>query len=270
MNIETANRLLQHRKSSGLSQEELAEKIGVSRQAVSKWERAEASPDTDNLITLARVYGVSLDELLNVKTEEETTTAKEDTPHTSEGAPKAKDSVSFKGGIHVNAENGDKVDISFKNGIHVDATDGTRVHIGSGEIHVDDPSRNTSYHSDTTPWINALLYVPYPVIVTAIFLFWGFSGMYGGWVTSWLSFLTVPLYYSLVDSIRKKDAQHFAFPVLTVLVYCAVGLFCGIWHPTWVIFILIPVYYLICSAINKALGKTPEVTADKTEFNTNE
>ena len=48
MNIETANRLLQYRKENNLSQEELAEKIGVSRQAVSKWERAEASPDTDN------------------------------------------------------------------------------------------------------------------------------------------------------------------------------------------------------------------------------
>lgn len=53
MNIETANRLLQYRKKMNLSQEELAAKIGVSRQAVSKWERAEASPDTDNLILLA-------------------------------------------------------------------------------------------------------------------------------------------------------------------------------------------------------------------------
>ena len=64
MNIETANRLLQYRKKMNLSQEELAAKIGVSRQAVSKWERAEASPDTDNLILLADIYGVSLDELL--------------------------------------------------------------------------------------------------------------------------------------------------------------------------------------------------------------
>ena len=54
MNIEIANRLLQYRKRMGLSQEELAEKIGVSRQAVSKWERAEAAPDTDNLIELGR------------------------------------------------------------------------------------------------------------------------------------------------------------------------------------------------------------------------
>ena len=67
MNIETANRLLQYRKQAGLSQEELAEKIGVSRQAVSKWERSEASPDTDNLVMLAEIYGVSLDEMLGLK-----------------------------------------------------------------------------------------------------------------------------------------------------------------------------------------------------------
>ena len=57
MNIEIANRLLQYRKKNNLSQEELAAKIGVSRQAVSKWERAEASPDTDNLILLAQQIG---------------------------------------------------------------------------------------------------------------------------------------------------------------------------------------------------------------------
>lgn len=69
MNIEIANRLVNLRKEKGLSQEQLAERIGVSRQAVSKWERSEASPDTDNLIMLARLYAISLDELL--RTEEE-------------------------------------------------------------------------------------------------------------------------------------------------------------------------------------------------------
>ena len=64
MNIEIANRLVELRKKNGYSQEELAEKIGISRQAVSKWERAESSPDTDNLIALSRLYQVSLDELL--------------------------------------------------------------------------------------------------------------------------------------------------------------------------------------------------------------
>ena len=72
MNIEIANRLQQMRKKNNLSQEELAAKIGVSRQAVSKWERAEASPDTDNLILLAKLYGISLDELVRTDNQPET------------------------------------------------------------------------------------------------------------------------------------------------------------------------------------------------------
>ena len=64
MNLEIANRLVALRRERGLSQEDLAARLGVSRQAISKWERAESSPDTDNLIALARLYGISLDELL--------------------------------------------------------------------------------------------------------------------------------------------------------------------------------------------------------------
>ena len=66
MNVEIAQRLAARRKQAGLSQEALAEQLGVSRQAVSKWERSESSPDTDNLIALEQLYGVSLDDLLYV------------------------------------------------------------------------------------------------------------------------------------------------------------------------------------------------------------
>lgn len=69
MNVETAQRLAELRRSKGFSQEGLARKLGLSRQAVSKWERAESSPDTENLISLAKLYGVSLDELLNPSNE---------------------------------------------------------------------------------------------------------------------------------------------------------------------------------------------------------
>ncbi|MGI5892176.1 MAG: helix-turn-helix domain-containing protein [Bacillota bacterium] len=71
MNIETANRLVQLRKKNNLSQEALAEKLGISRQAISKWERAEACPDIDNLLALSKIYDVSLDEL--IKPEEQVT-----------------------------------------------------------------------------------------------------------------------------------------------------------------------------------------------------
>ena len=53
MNYKTGERLAKYRKKANMSQEELADKLNVSRQAVSKWERGESSPDTDNLIALA-------------------------------------------------------------------------------------------------------------------------------------------------------------------------------------------------------------------------
>lgn len=71
MNVEIAQRLAELRRAKGYSQEALARELGLSRQAISKWERAESSPDTDNLIALARLYGMSLDELLRVGSEAE-------------------------------------------------------------------------------------------------------------------------------------------------------------------------------------------------------
>ena len=65
MNEITAKKLEQLRKQSGFTQSQLAEKLGISRQAVSKWERAESSPDTDNLIALSKIYNVSIDEMLD-------------------------------------------------------------------------------------------------------------------------------------------------------------------------------------------------------------
>lgn len=71
MNVEIAQRLAELRRERGFSQEGLAEQLGLSRQAVSKWERAESAPDMGNLIALADLYGVTLDELLRVSPEVE-------------------------------------------------------------------------------------------------------------------------------------------------------------------------------------------------------
>lgn len=57
------------RKRAGMSQDVLAERLEVSRQAVSKWERDEAMPETEKVVRIARLFGVSLDELLMDKQE---------------------------------------------------------------------------------------------------------------------------------------------------------------------------------------------------------
>lgn len=58
-------KILYYRRAAKLSQEELAAMVGVSRQAVSKWELGDATPEVDKLLALARAFGVTTDELLD-------------------------------------------------------------------------------------------------------------------------------------------------------------------------------------------------------------
>ena len=62
MNI--GNNISALRKKKGITQEELANELGVSAQAVSKWENGTSDPSTSNLFALAKLYGVSVEELL--------------------------------------------------------------------------------------------------------------------------------------------------------------------------------------------------------------
>ena len=60
-----------YRKKNKLSQEELAARVGVSRQAVSKWELDDATPEVDKLLALAGAFGVTTDELLSPEAPQE-------------------------------------------------------------------------------------------------------------------------------------------------------------------------------------------------------
>lgn len=63
--MQLGNHLFEARKKSGLSQEEVAEKLGVSRQTISKWELSETLPDIRQSKQLALLYHLSLDELID-------------------------------------------------------------------------------------------------------------------------------------------------------------------------------------------------------------
>ena len=62
--------LVQMRKLLQLTQEDIAEKLGVTRQSVAKWESGESIPDLDKCKQLADIFGVSLDDLANYEPEE--------------------------------------------------------------------------------------------------------------------------------------------------------------------------------------------------------
>ena len=71
-------RIQELRKKQGLSQEALGEKLGVSRQAISRWEMDGAVPEVDKLIALSKLFGVSLDELLQVEVPKEAALPQDD------------------------------------------------------------------------------------------------------------------------------------------------------------------------------------------------
>lgn len=78
-----ADKIVSLRKKAGWSQEDLAEKLGVTRQSVSKWEGAQSVPDMDKIVMMSRLFGVSTDFLLKDELEEETPCAAaqdDDTP----------------------------------------------------------------------------------------------------------------------------------------------------------------------------------------------
>ena len=64
-----AEKLKDLRKANGMSQETLAEKLCVSRQAVTKWETEGGTPDIDNMIVISKLFGITVDELLSEKIE---------------------------------------------------------------------------------------------------------------------------------------------------------------------------------------------------------
>ena len=73
-----ADKLITLRKKAGWSQEELAEKLNVTRQSVSKWEGAQSVPDIDKILQLSRLFGVTTDYLLKDELGEPEYTAGDD------------------------------------------------------------------------------------------------------------------------------------------------------------------------------------------------
>lgn len=71
-------KLLQLRKEKGYSQEELAQKLGVSRQAISKWEVSDSYPEVENILEICKLFDVSTDYLLKDELEEINTISSQD------------------------------------------------------------------------------------------------------------------------------------------------------------------------------------------------
>jgi transcriptional regulator with XRE-family HTH domain len=244
MNIEIANRLVQLRKKNNLSQEELALKIGISRQAVSKWERAEASPDTDNLISLSKIYNVSLDDLLKSEDEVYEYVIEEEVSNGSKPVEYQYESKEMP--IEIVCED-------RSNGYRVVEEQEAEHYSQQRERGADGES---SFYRSRLPFNRKqLLVFPYPVFVTLVFLILG--SVFDLWHPAWLLYLTVPLYYPLVScisddgtlSINRKTLLRFPYPVFVTIVYLLIGFAFGLWHPGWILYLTVPMYYTMVKSV---------------------
>ena len=237
MDLAMAQRLVDRRKAAGLSQEALAAQLGVSRQAVSKWERSESSPDTDNLIALAALYGVSLDELLYGEAASDADGSEDGSTETVDEAKEAEDSAEH-------ADCGDKplVDISLSRGIHViDPNKGEEVHVGWSGIHVTNERKGEEVHVgpdgvhvDTLEDDGHSVHTNDDGTVT----------IDGETFSSWKEA------HDKLDHHGKhfhtkvgRTWNKFPFPALVALAYLVLGIVYGTWVTGLFLVFLIPVYY---------------------------
>lgn len=247
MNIEIANRLVELRKKHGLSQEELANKLGISRQAVSKWERAESSPDTDNLICLAKLYGVSLDELLDCDKDIDEIAEekrKDEKEKRKEGTVYRDKNTTVKienGAIHI-VDGDEEVTISGLDGITIDSSEG-KFHFGKNN------KSNVTINGGKNI-LNTLDTIYILLVLTSYILLGCFIP--STWGVAWVLFLTIPVVSSLFKAIKKKRIKDFSYPTFVTFIYLGLGMLTTVypetfnfswWHPGWVIFITIVIWY---------------------------
>lgn len=236
MTLEVADRLQKLRKEKGYSQEELADALGISRQAVSKWERAESSPDTDNLILLARLYGMSLDDILTTsETEEE---IKNSRPETGK-----------------------------KESVIITDDEGQTVRIEDGKVKFENPDGTEAHFKDYHGIKKSVKTAIEGIVVLSTiigFIVWGTC--FNGWKISWTLFVLMPALISIGEVVSKKRISAFVYPCLIAAVYCFIGMKFGMWHPWWVLFLTIPVFYFIAQLLDKIIFKaTDDEDDDKKE-----
>lgn len=189
LNYEMGERLYELRRKRGLNQEQLADELGVSRQAVSKWERGESQPDVGNLIALSNLYGVSIDYLAKGDPDDKPDDAKMDAEaceEKNEAAP-AQSADSSKDPETEKASFPPPINEQplFVNG-------------------APQPMPGALPSKSRNPWLT----FPYPLLVAVLFLLGGF--LFGAWNPGWVLFLTIPFYYWMAsviarDPVYKED-----------------------------------------------------------------
>lgn len=215
MSMDIAQRLAAMRRDKGFSQEELAAQLGLSRQAISKWERGESAPDMGNLLALADLYEVTLDELIRGEAPAAATS--------SESA-----AASEKVGVTIN---------TFINDEKTKATEPAAPEAPAKvtEVPCATPATAPAPAAAAPVPVAAPPACPPPAPQSA-------PVMVGHCPQA-----TPPT--SVTPKVATEVWMTFPYPLFCALLYLVLGFMFGLWHPGWVLFLTIPFFYWIVRVV---------------------
>ena len=219
------------RKLKGITQEELADTVGVSRQSVSKWETGDAFPETEKIIQLCDIFGVPMDVLLRG------------------------DAKSYIGACS-DGERGGNADgeTEGENGgdpLCVTAEEAERVK-DFGTL----PKKTRKCVIASAA--EGLIFI----VAAAVYVCLG--AILGLWHPAWIIFIFAIALSALAEHIIKnKDGIAAAVMrglrdciiLLATAVYLLLGFLCNLWHPGWVIFIIAVLLMIIFDVIKSAIKR---------------
>ena len=209
--MDLGEKLYELRKNKNLSQENVAEQLNVTRQTISKWETNQSTPDFDKIVPLCELYGITPNELLTDKVEE-------DTVNTEESFDEAKKHL-FTRGKEDEYENMTKEQVKRKS-----------AEVISGSVFL-------FIFAIAFAGIGTAVFYWNPVVVGCVFLL--IVGM--GVVNIIKHFMSIPK-YEKTDEERKEDSIveliNGIIGALCVAIYFIVSFTTFAWHITWVIFII--------------------------------
>lgn len=239
------DKLYKLRREKGYSQEELAEKLDVSRQAVSKWERGESSPDINNIIAIAKLYDISVDELAGC-IRGDASVSYDSTP-VSKGISLKKPSCAENAGIaddfirmSVDGDNSDEIypqnnKSQPKQDIMSDPAPQNDAYSGNTSYTYEDSSSGKAKRKkrsfkvfDNAPPANVSSpqkaefcrkAKKFPFWALMLFCFFFFGGMFDMFGWSWIFFLFIPLYYTSIAAYEKNNMMYFCYPLVATIAF---------------------------------------------------
>ncbi len=259
MNETFGQRLSRIRKEKGMTQEDIAKRIVISPQAVSKWENDLSSPDILVLSSLADILGVSVDELLGRESSESINNSNEHNEHASEVVDD-KETVEEDETLASDKDNGGPFISINDDGIHIKSKKGKSVEINDDGVFVDGERKTAkkkakdSMKKESKKWITGSTLFGLAIIGYILMgLLWKDDAM--GWKCGWTLFLFAICIQSFIEAIRKRKFTSFAYPIFITATYCLLG-FLGShynfpnWGFFWFLFLTIPAYYMIFAPID--------------------